>query len=305
MRFKLIFALFMGIVIFGCEDPVKNNLNIQDVILTNPIDGAVSNLQTINFNWQDLVGVDYYQFDIATPDFSDEENIIVSEQLQTSNYQINFVQGNYMWRVKAINSQTETPFSTATFGVDTTLNLEALWVNITYPPNNTTVNSDSILIQWDTVNMATQYNLVIEEAVQNTIMTDETLTTTSYLEVFGEGTYRVKVRALNFATSTDFTTHSFVVDFTPPTPPTLTFPANGAIVTSPVPMAWNSHLSSVEDSIFIYISPAAVAPVIDKTSQTQGYNFIAASGTYYWRVVSYDSSGNASPASALQSFTVQ
>jgi|GEM_PF-3010886 len=305
MRYKLFFAIALGVILAGCEEPVKNNLNIQTITIVEPTDGAVNNMTVTNFNWDDLLGVDHYEIEVATPDFSEEEFIIITEQVQRSNFVSTLAQGSYAWRVKAVNNQTETPFSMAIFSIDTTLNLGSKTVNIIHPLNNTVVNTDSVLIQWENVSMANEYNLIIEEAASSAVMTNQVLTATQYFEGFDEGTYHIKVKAMNDVTSTAYTTHTFVVDLTPPTPPIITSPLNGAVVTSPVELRWNNHLSAVEDSIFIYFTQAAISPIKRFSSVSQSVFFTAASNTYYWRLKSYDAAGNVSPPSALQSFTIQ
>lgn len=88
-------------------------------------------------------------------------------------------------------------------------------VNILAPTNNAILNSIDVTFNWGSIEEADEYNIQIanptfEEALQ--IVTDSTLTATSFSKTLEIGSYEWRVKAVNSAYETDYTTQSFTIE---------------------------------------------------------------------------------------------
>ncbi len=72
-----------------------------ELILSTPVDGWLSNETGTTFSWNAISGYDGYRWQLASPDFSSPNNI-EAEHFTTGNaYTFNVPNGEYMWRVQA------------------------------------------------------------------------------------------------------------------------------------------------------------------------------------------------------------
>lgn len=96
------------------------DLSMQMVNLVSPTDGFATTETEIDFLWQTLLNARDYKIQIASPDFSNSTFFIDEQTLQTDSYTAVLDEGDYMWRVRAENDQSVTPFSEASFSIDLT-----------------------------------------------------------------------------------------------------------------------------------------------------------------------------------------
>jgi hypothetical protein len=94
-----------------------SDLSQQVVVLTNPIDNFQSNVHTMSFSWQSLYSADNYQFRL-----SDNNGVLISDTVIYSNSVVinNLSEAIYNWKVKALNSISQSQFSERTFTIDFT-----------------------------------------------------------------------------------------------------------------------------------------------------------------------------------------
>lgn len=121
--------IFMAIICLGCQDVLEvPDITQEQVLLLAPMDSTIVKDSVVNLTWNGVLDADAYLVQIATPNFENAAQIVldsiivldstfvgtkVSKALQNMNYE---------WRVKAMNSSFETPFSTALFSVETPSN---------------------------------------------------------------------------------------------------------------------------------------------------------------------------------------
>lgn len=96
------------------------DLSMQMINLVSPTDGFATTETEIDFLWQTLLNARDYKIQIASPDFSNSTFFIDEQTLQADSYTALLDEGDYMWRVRAENDQSVTPFSEASFSIDIT-----------------------------------------------------------------------------------------------------------------------------------------------------------------------------------------
>lgn len=113
------------------SQPIKFSLEsgqsqVNNVHLISPANNAYDNSSFDHlFSWQTLTGATSYEFSIRSGnDFSTggivyQENQIAANSINISS-QVTLTEGNYIWGVKAYNSNGETSFSTYQLNIDET-----------------------------------------------------------------------------------------------------------------------------------------------------------------------------------------
>lgn len=188
----------------------SDDLSNQLVPLATPSPSIYSKLLIHNFTWSRLTAADSYSFQLLNVTAG---NTVIHQvdDITTTNYLlptgIISQDGEYTWRVKALNStnETETQYSSRTLYIDTTppgLSQNSLPLNNA----NVTVNT-SVNFQWNApsnigpVNAPLKYNIQIaSDSGFNSILQTADLTTATYSYSFSStGTYYWRVKAIDTA----------------------------------------------------------------------------------------------------------
>lgn len=120
------------------------DLTNQTVVLLNPLDRDTSNRGSYSFKWQKLYNADSYQFELFQPDRFGQ--LIHSKEVISDN--LNFspeTQGSFEWRVKAMNSTSQTVFFEREFYRDAT---PPLAPSLQSPANNAMLSGATINFTW-------------------------------------------------------------------------------------------------------------------------------------------------------------
>jgi len=126
MRIKIIIVC-IGILVAAtaCEDILEVvDISNENVPVLAPVTGSILKDNDIRFSWEGVAEATAYKIQVATPDFSTAnqialDSIIAVDSLGNikTNIRSTFTNGNYEWRIKALNSDYETPFSNNTFTI--------------------------------------------------------------------------------------------------------------------------------------------------------------------------------------------
>ncbi len=120
IRISGIFLLVLGFA--ACEDILEEpDLSERSVNLLGPADGVTVPDNRVIFRWEKVEDATSYRMQIARPDFEVAIQIPVDtlfevdslDRVQTSLTR-SLANGNYTWRVKALNTGFETPYTTHT-----------------------------------------------------------------------------------------------------------------------------------------------------------------------------------------------
>lgn len=301
----LILLMVFGFVSCG-EILLEKDISNQTVELVAPVNDAQFLSTGVTFTWNSVQDATKYQLQIAKPNFTNPLQIVLDTIQSNTSFTKQLAVGGYQWRVKALNSSYSTVFTTRSITIASNDDFQSNTVLLVLPASNLITNTPLQTLSWQAVIGATNYELQAFDST-NTLVLNQNTTNTTYNYTFPEGSYQWKVRATNGTDFTLFSARSILVDLTPPNTPTLISPANASVTTATdISFQWSRTpiIGSTErDVVYIY-SDSALTSLLSETQATSPYLKTLSSGTYYWRIKSFDSAGNASSFSPTYSFTI-
>lgn len=120
---------FLGISVIGCQDILEvADISEQQVEIVAPKNSTVVENTQVNFTWNGVADADTYLIQIARPNFREASQIILDTTIVLDSTYIGtkaiktLDNGDYEWRVKALNSDYETEFSSSVFQVEASSN---------------------------------------------------------------------------------------------------------------------------------------------------------------------------------------
>jgi hypothetical protein len=299
-------TLFAVLLITACDDFIEKDISDAEVSIISPPDSFRSASIFQTFWWNELDGAESYDIQIVKGTFSYVEQVIIDSSTSGTKFQYSLNPGSYQWRIRGVNNGSNTSYITRTLTIDSTLNLSAQTVVLLSPSNNLFTNDSSVEFSWQELYNATEYRIQIIDSLSGSILTDEIITGPPYSFQFNEGKYIWKVLAQNSISLSQYSQRTIHIDFTPPSPPFLTYPANNAIITAGLDdtLMWNSDSDILIDSVFIDDDSLFATPSkFSSSNMTLVSTF--PNGIYFWKVKSFDYSGNESNFSSTRKFTYQ
>lgn len=292
---RKIIILCIIITVGSCDDIILNDISQEKVVLVSPKDNTSTYLSTQILWWEHVNDADYYQLQITTPDFIQPAILLVDTLTDENKYTINLLPGNYQWRVRAINSEYQTTYTTFSIKIDSSLNLENEKIILIKPIHFDTTNLLSISFKWEPLYKVDTFNFKlyhIGSLVFDTLVASNSI----YKIIRHEGAYSWRVRGINSISATKYSERSFYIDTTPPQIRQLLLPENNSILYDTlVSCLWNSPLneySSEFDSIFFYSDPEHTNLIEHNKVFTHTIDIGLQPGKYYWRVKGFDKAGN-------------
>ncbi|MDC8005218.1 hypothetical protein POV27_14245 [Aureisphaera galaxeae] len=306
---RLFFYIAIIATVAACDEEggllIETDISNRTVTLIAPSNNSEVATNTVFFDWSAVEDATSYEFQIATPNFENPAQLLANTQDTVTSSEVALNIGTYEWRVKALNSNYETAYTTAAFQVVPVQNFPDNTVILTDPANNLAVNSATQTLQWQVVDGATLYRI---QLLQNGSVVDEQTTSSTLLDVtFAEGENTWQVRAENGTENTLYSARDILIDLTAPNTPSLTAPADEAVLTTgQVSFEWTRTpiSGSVEtDSIYVY-RDETLTDLVLKDQASAPYDATLDNNTYYWQVQAFDEAGNQSTGSSVFSFTV-
>jgi len=115
---KSLSALITLLLLTGCEAIFVENISNATVTTVAPSNESVISTGVIHFTWNALEDATMYKLQIATPNFTSAVQVVLDTLLENTSFSKNLPIGNYQWRVKAVNSDYETAYTTNSFEID-------------------------------------------------------------------------------------------------------------------------------------------------------------------------------------------
>ena len=117
MKKKILTFCFI-IALCSCEVVFVEDISKEQIVLVAPTNNSELTSGTIRFDWEGITEATHYRIQIATPDFEDTVQIVLDSTITTINISKELTTGDFQWRVKAINSDYETAYTTNSFSVN-------------------------------------------------------------------------------------------------------------------------------------------------------------------------------------------
>ena len=307
---KLLTLIFVLVFLWSCEAIFLEDISNKTVVLIAPDDGSEIDAATVSFNWQALDDATTYQIQVARPNFEIASQIVLDSTISSVQITKDISPGEFQWRVKALNSEYETAYTTSSFSVIDP-NFETTTVNLLTPIDNSISNTALQTLVWQTLENATEYRLQIWNPDEDgTKIKDVTVTTTNYEHNFTDGSYTWKVRGETATKNTVFSSRKITIDTTAPNVPTLDVPTDETTIDagSTIDFKWTrSDIAGTEeiDSLYIYSDiDLEILTFKDKSTTKELSKDDLAAGDYYWVVKAFDAAGNTSALSTTNKLTI-
>lgn len=292
--------------LFGCEEVFfEENISEESISIFAPQDGVSTDNNSVTFTWSTVENAESYEVQIVQPDFQNTVTIIETTNVETNEHTTDLEIGEYAWRVKAINSNSETMYTTASLTITENENFSERNVSLTSPEDGFASNASSIILEWQAISDTSLYRIELLDA-NDTILDTQTTTVTSVTITATTDLSKWQVRAENDDEVTNYTTHNIIIDTEAPNAPTLTAPANNSIVSVINTFEWTREElegSTEKDILYIY-EDVALSNLVLEQEATTGIEITLEAGTFYWIVKSFDAAGNESDTSETFTFTV-
>lgn len=298
----------------SCDEIFEDDITDTKLEIIAPIDKLVTTKTTLTFWWDELEDADSYKLQIVSTCFDTILSIPVDSNLTTNKFETTLNPGSYEWRVKALNSSTETEWFTRKLTILNELDLSNQEVSLKSPKEQDAFNDGEVTFQWTNLPNATSYRVIIRsgtwtgDLIYQTETEDNALTWT-----LDEGKYAWGVVGINDISESQPQNKTFFVDLTAPGKPTLQQPENGSTITATsTTLEWShttTDATAVYDSIYIAKdSTFTESNILNEVKAfTTSYSFSSSlyTGIVYWKVKTIDKAGNKSSFSKIFNFTLK
>ncbi|MBN2789147.1 MAG: hypothetical protein JXR69_03055, partial [Candidatus Delongbacteria bacterium] len=96
---------------FTINNAQVTDLSDRSIVLLAPKDSLVTVETSHTFWWEKLEGAEEYNFQLVTPSFESIESLIEDTTLTDNQIKLTIPPGTYQWRVKGLNSISQTGYS--------------------------------------------------------------------------------------------------------------------------------------------------------------------------------------------------
>lgn len=115
---KKIVAILTVLILSSCEVAFVEDISSETIVLIAPANDSEILAGNLSFHWGGVSEAESYQLQIATPTFEMATQVVLDTVVSSVSFEKELTVGEYQWRVKGMNSQYETGFSTNSFTVN-------------------------------------------------------------------------------------------------------------------------------------------------------------------------------------------
>ena len=298
------FVVLLILSLVKCSEIFLEDISGKNIQLVSPSDNLVTETMSHNFWWKEVEGAKKYNLQIVQPNFSNPKKFVLDTNISGTRFAKTLFPGDFQWRVKAFNTEYETPYAVRSLSIDSTTDLSNQYIVLTAPKSSLATQDTNITFSWDALYNADEYRFIVKETNwQGAFLVDTLITSGSGIELtLDEGPYAWGVRAQNQDSHTNYETRKLEIDYTAPQAPVLLNPADEDTVnTALVTFQWkrpDRSGTSINDSLVIAQDSSFTDVVFRKYTTDTIYNWNPTDEsieTYYWKVRSVDRAGNQSP----------
>ncbi|WP_407556480.1 hypothetical protein [Winogradskyella sp. 4-2091] len=217
---KRVVLILVLLFVFSCDDIIEvEDISNEIVTVLAPTEASVLSDTTITFSWNEVEEAESYRLQIAAPNFENASAIEVDSLVTSSGFSKALEAGNYQWRIRGENSGYQTLYTTQSFSITETdeVDISNEEISLLAPADNLIFSTtDTVSFSWEVVLNAEEYVFQIatpdfENAIE--IIENEIVSSTSFsvssLEVQD---YEWRVKAQNSEYETNYTTQSFSIE---------------------------------------------------------------------------------------------
>ncbi|QLG46785.1 hypothetical protein [Costertonia aggregata] len=192
MRLRSIGLYFLlAVMLLACEDILEEpDISEKQVQMLAPTDGATITGNRVSFNWNSIPDATSYNIQVARPNFENAVQILLDSTVvqdttgfvMTRIRDLGLLNGDYTWRIKALNGGFETGYTVAAFTVNGDENADLVPPNIPSliaPSDESVTDNTNITFTWSRTDVSGSPEL---DSIY--IFTDQNLQT---LEIKGMG----------------------------------------------------------------------------------------------------------------------
>lgn len=299
----------MIVLMFSCDDFFVEDISKSQLQLKTPSTGYQSEDKKISFRWEEVPKAVNYKLEVVSPGFSKNHKLVFEKLLSQPQFDTVLVTGDYEWRVKAMNSASETDYSSSSFSILPPFNISSKNITLNLPQDQAILRSKNVDFHWEALAGTSYYSFKIKKMnwTGDTIIATR-LNSTSYSFSLDDGIYSWGVAAIDTLTKkrTDYSIRSFTIDQNPPSIPQLVIPVNQDTIDNViVNFKWRKTEPHASYTIEIFRDAELKNRFLEKTlSDTLTYINLENAGNYYWRVNSKDEQGNLSGFSPTSMFCI-
>jgi hypothetical protein len=127
---------------------IVSNDNFEDnsVVLISPSNNLITNVSGQSLKWTPIIGATGYQVQI----FDANDAVITNQTVTASSLNYSFLEGDYSWRVRAINDDAQTLYTSRKILIDATKPNTPV---LSTPLDKSTTTVNEIIFKWNRVSL--------------------------------------------------------------------------------------------------------------------------------------------------------
>ncbi len=218
MKHRIYSCLLLLLLVVSCEEIISVPDITEDIIeVIAPINNASLEEGPITFSWSELEFADQYQLQVATPTFSEANQVvldtIIGDSIQSfRNLTTSLGPSLYQWRIRGVNTNFQTAYATQNLEVfSSQIPLSDQVITLLSPEDNIETSETSITFSWEALEMATQYRIIITNTTDNSVVTEQSVTETEITLDLMSGNFQWSVRAENDQENSPYSSRSLTI----------------------------------------------------------------------------------------------
>jgi hypothetical protein len=310
MKKGIVIIIALITVLSACKRWTETDLTEETVVLLAPANNHSDSLLSTTFFWEELKGTDEYKLQVVSPSFDSMIYLDLDSVMTVNSFVMNLLPGSYQWRVKAMNSISETEYSMSSFVITETESLNGQIIDLVSPSSQWVGQDSSLFFDWSTLGAADEYIFKIVDSGNGTVVYTESTTEDSLTYVMEtDGNYRWTVQAINAIGATAASERYFTLDRVQPNAPFLLIPSElDTISQLDIDFTWtqaSDNGSALTDSLYIG-TDSLFSTVYSYKGISESYSADSLpSGTYLWKVQSFDAAGNVGIESQIRTIVLE
>ena len=286
-------VLILLLLLVACGDMIVTDISIKHVRVIAPAPGMQTDKTDVAFSWEPLTGAEQYRLTVVSPTFEAATRYVVDTLMETVSFAAELADGDYQWRVQAINSEYRNKPQAYSFRVQTERDISDGVIRVIAPGEGMVSGKRDVAFSWEPLAGATQYRVVVvtpsfERAAGFAV--DTLLEKTSFSTELTSGAYEWRIQALNSVFTTAAQTYAFRIqtekDITREIVTVISPQSKAEIVKPEVNFSWNP-VDGANHYRLLVASPSFAAMewlAADRVMEETLFKQELPDGPYEWQV---------------------